>query len=79
MIVELNIKLNRMNSVQITLSWLVVAIDIWDRALSSQNLSHVIILNVAESLFVIFITSADKIMKIVDQREYTSVHVHKLN
>ena len=79
MIVELDVKLNRMDGVQVTLGFLVVSIDVWDGALSCQDLGHIVVLDIAESLLVIFATSAGEIMKIVDQREDTSMHIHKFN
>jgi hypothetical protein len=79
MVVELDVKLNCMDGVQVTLGFLVISMDVWDGTLSCQDLGHIVVLNVAESLLVIFATSASEIMKIVDQREDASVHIHKFN
>jgi hypothetical protein len=46
-VIELNIKLHRINGIQVTLSFFVISIDIWNGALSGQNLCHVVILNIA--------------------------------
>jgi len=75
-VVKLNIKLNCIDSVQITLTFLIVSTNIWDRAHCRQNLSHIVILDIAQSFFVILVTSAGKIMKIVNQRKNSSVHLH---
>jgi len=78
-VVKLNVHLYGIDNIKFTSSFLVFTISIWDGALSSQDLCHVIILDVGHGLLVIFITSACKIMNVVDQRENSSVHHHQLN
>jgi hypothetical protein len=78
-VVELNVKLDSINGIQVTLSFLIVSINIWNGTLSGQNLGHVVILHIAQGFFVIFVSSAGQVMQIVDQGENPSVHLHKLN
>jgi hypothetical protein len=47
LIIQLNIKLNGIYSVQVAFSLLVISIDIWNGALSRQNFGHVVILDIA--------------------------------
>lgn len=78
-VVELNIHLNCIDDIKVTLSFLVVSTLIWDSALSGQDLGHVIILYVGKSLLVIFVSSTCEIMQVINNGENFSVHHHKLN
>ena len=50
-----------------------------NRAFSSQNLGHVIVLYLSQRFFVILVASAHQIVKVINQRENLSVHLHKLD
>jgi len=78
-VVEINIELDSIDYIEVTSTFFVVTTNIWDGALSGEDLCHVVVLYVRERFFVIFISSADKIMQIINQREDTSVHLHQLD
>ena len=78
-VIELNIHLDSINNIQLTSTLLVVATFVRNRALSGQDLGHVVILDVRERFLVIFVASAHKIMHVIDNVEDLSVHFHEFD
>lgn len=75
-VVQLNIHLHSINDIEIASAFLIVTIFVRNRAFSCEDLSHVIILHVGQSLAIVFIASAKKVMQVIDDGEDAAVHHH---
>ena len=78
-IVKLNVALEVVEIVEVTSEQLDVTCLIWNRALTSKSLRHVVVLNVCQCLLRVFVSSTHQIVHVVDNREDASVHHHQVD
>lgn len=76
-VIHLNIHLDCMDHVQLASAFFVITTFIRNRALSSQNLGHVVVLYVSQSFFRVLGSSAEKLVQVIDNAENPGVHLHK--